>query len=63
MLRHQYVLPDIWSLQGQQVWLQTSEGPYGTYNKLMVVAQRVSVTTVSHADAHPIAQPIVCSKY
>ena len=63
VLRHQYVLPDIWSLQGQQVWLQTSEGPYGTYNKLMVVAQRVSVTTVSHADAHPIAQPIVCSKY
>ena len=63
VLRHQYVLPDIWSLKGQQVWLQTSEGPYGTYNKLMVVAQRISVTTASHADAHPIAQPIVCSKY
>jgi sortase (surface protein transpeptidase) len=63
VLRHQYVLPDIWSLKGQQVWLQTSEGPYGTYNKLMVVAQRISVTTASHADAHPMAQPIVCSKY
>jgi hypothetical protein len=63
VLRHQYVLPDIWSLKGQQVWLQTSEGPYGTYNKLMVVAQRISVTTASHEDAHPIAQPIVCSKY
>ena len=56
VLRHQYVLPDIWSLKGQQVWLQTSEGPYGTYNKLMVVAQRISVTTASHADAHPIAR-------
>ncbi|MDR3544963.1 MAG: sortase [Candidatus Limnocylindrales bacterium] len=63
VLRHQYVLPDIWSLMGQQVWLQTSEGPYGTYNKLMVVAQRVSVTTASDADAHPTAQPIVCSRY
>ncbi len=63
VLRHQYVLPDIWSLKGQQVWLQTSEGPYGTYNKLMVVAQRISVTTASYADAHPTAHPIVCSLY
>ncbi len=56
VLRHQYVLPDIWSLKGSQVWLQTSEGPYGTYNKLMVVAQRISVTAASHADAHPTAR-------
>lgn len=61
--RHQYTIPDLWSLKGQQVWLQTSEGPYGTYNKLMVVAQRISVAPASHADAHPAARPIVCSLY
>jgi len=61
--RHQYTLPDLWSLRGQQVWLQTSEGPYGTYNKLMVVAQRIAVATVSHAAAHPRARPVVCGLY
>jgi hypothetical protein len=61
--RHQYTLPDLWSLQSQQVWLQTSEGPYGTYNKLMVVAQPVAVTTASDVDAHPKARPIVCGLY
>jgi hypothetical protein len=63
VLRHQYVLPDIWSLKGEQVWLQTSEGPYGTYNKLMVIAQRIAVDSVSHAAAHPSARPVVCGLY
>ena len=63
VLRHQYTLPDLWSISSQQVWLQTSEGPYGTYNKLMVVAQRIAVTTVSHAAANPRPRPIVCSLY
>jgi hypothetical protein len=63
VLRHQYSLPDLWSIHSQQLWLQTSEGPYGTYNKLMVVAVPVSVTPASHADAHPTARPLVCSKY
>jgi sortase (surface protein transpeptidase) len=61
--RHQYTLPDLWSLKSQQVWLQTSEGPYGTKNKLMVVAQRIAVTTASHAAAHPRARPVVCGLY
>ena len=61
--RHLYAIPDLWSLKSPQVWLQTSEGPYGTKNKLMVVAPLVSVTTVSHAAAHPRAKPIVCSLY
>ena len=61
--RHQYTIPDLWSISSQQVWLQTSEGPYGTYNKLMVVAQRIAVTTVSHAAANPKPRPIVCSLY
>jgi sortase (surface protein transpeptidase) len=61
--RHQYTIPDLWSISSQQVWLQTSEGPYGTYNKLMVVAQRIAVTTVSHAAANPKPHPIVCSLY
>ena len=61
--RHQYSIPDLWSISSQQVWLQTSEGPYGTLNKLMVVARRVAVTTVTHAAAHPAARPAVCSLY
>ena len=61
--RHQYVIPDIWSLVGSQVWLQTSEGPYGTYNKLMVVARPISVAIASYADSHPTARPIVCGLY
>jgi len=61
--RHQYTLPDLWSITSQQVWLQTSEGPYGTFNKLMVVARRIAVTTAAHAVAHPKAQPAVCSLY
>jgi sortase (surface protein transpeptidase) len=61
--RHQYSLPDLWSMTSQQVWLQTSEGPYGTLNKLMVVARRIAVTTVAHAAAHPAARPTVCSLY
>ena len=63
VLRHQYTIPDIWSLSSQQVWLQTSEGPYGTYNKLMVVAKRIAVATASDAAAHPKARPIVCGLY
>jgi sortase (surface protein transpeptidase) len=61
--RHQYSLPDLWSMTSQQVWLQTSEGPYGTLNKLMVVARRIAVTTVTHVAAHPSARPAVCSLY
>jgi hypothetical protein len=63
VLRHQYSLPDLWSIHSQQLWLQTSEGPYGTYNKLMVVALPVSVTAASYANAHPAARPVVCSRY
>jgi hypothetical protein len=63
VLRHQYSLPDLWSISTQQLWLQTSEGPYGTFNKLMVVAVPVSVTTASDADAHPAARPVVCGLY
>ncbi len=61
--RHQYSIPDLWSISSLQVWLQTSEGPYGTLNKLMVVARRIAVTTVTHAAAHPTARPAVCSLY
>jgi sortase (surface protein transpeptidase) len=63
VLRHKYTLPNLWSITSQQVWLQTSEGPYGTLNKLMVVARRIAVTTVTHAAAHPRARPFVCGLY
>jgi hypothetical protein len=50
-------------MTSQQVWLQTSEGPYGTLNKLMVVARRIAVTTATHAAANSRARPAVCSLY
>lgn len=63
VLRHRYALPDLSSITSQQVWLQTSEGPYGTLNKLMVAARRISVTRAPHAAAHPRARPVVCGLY
>jgi hypothetical protein len=61
--RHLYSFPNLWSLTSQQLWLQTSEGPYGTYNKLMVVARPIAVSSVSYAEAHPVAHPFVCGLY
>ena len=64
VLRHVYNVPAaLPATTSQEVWLQTSEGPYGTYNKLFVVARRIAATTVSFAAAHPIPRPLVCSLY
>ncbi len=64
VLRHQYTVPAaLAATTSQEVWLQTSEGPYGTYNKLFVVARRIAATTVSLAAAHPTPHPRVCPLY
>ena len=43
-----------------QLWLQTSEGPYSTSTKLQVVAEPVGVLAATAADAHPTAKGSTC---
>jgi len=44
-----------------QVWLQTSEGPYASSPKLQVVADLLSSGPADAAQAHPTPHPIVCA--
>jgi sortase (surface protein transpeptidase) len=43
-----------------QLWLQTSEGPYDSSPKMQVVAAPVGVMAASYADSHPTRQGSVC---
>jgi hypothetical protein len=44
----------------EQLILQTSEGPYGTPGKVMLIARPVGESSAAHGDAHPTAHPTVC---
>jgi hypothetical protein len=59
VLRHQYSIP-AYSTTSEILWLQTSEGPHGTRNKLFMLATPVSVTTVGYAEAHPTPHIVRC---
>jgi hypothetical protein len=64
VLRHVYSIPAALArTTSQEIWLQTSEGPYGTYNKLFVEARRIAGTTATYAASHPAAHPRVCPLY
>jgi hypothetical protein len=43
-----------------ELWLQTSEGGYGTPGRLYLVAQPIGTLAANHADAHPVANPVIC---
>ena len=58
--RHQLTLADAVAAKGQELWLQTSEGPRGTPGKLQVVAKPISSGPADPSDAHPAARPVVC---
>jgi sortase (surface protein transpeptidase) len=58
--RHQLDLNRAIKAKTEQLWLQTSEGPRGTPQKLQVVARPVTNGPVSHAQAHPKPHPVVC---
>jgi len=45
---------------GEQLWLQTSEGPRGTPGKTQVLAMPLSVGPADPADAHPTPHPVNC---
>lgn len=58
--RHVTSLDGVFAITGQQLWLQTSEGPRGTTQKLIVVARRLSSVAATWAAAHPTPHPVVC---
>jgi hypothetical protein len=60
VLRHQPTLDKLFAATTEQLWLQTSEGPAGTVEKLHVVATPVSVLPADAGDAHPKPRPIDC---
>ena len=43
-----------------QLWLQTSEGPYESSTKLQIVAQPIGVVAATQAEAHPPGKGNVC---
>jgi hypothetical protein len=59
--RHQLDLDDALNPAGEELWLQTSEGPRGTPGKTQVIALPISQEAADPADAHPVARPIDCS--
>jgi hypothetical protein len=58
--RHQLDLSRALKTKTEQLWLQTSEGPHGTPQKLQVVARPVTSGPAPHAAAHPKPHPVVC---
>ena len=59
--RHQLNLQDAIDAPGEELWLQTSEGPSGTPGKTQVVAIPLSQESADHVDAHPVAKPVDCA--
>ncbi len=58
--RHQTDLNDAINATGEELWLQTSEGPRGTPGKTQVIATLLSEGATDAADAHPVPKPVEC---
>jgi hypothetical protein len=58
--RHATDLDDAVTVDREQLWLQTSEGPRGTVPKLQVVAELLSSEPADPADAHPTPSAFAC---
>jgi hypothetical protein len=58
--RHVTSLDGVFGIKAEQLWIQTSEGPRGTREKLIVVAKRIGSVASDHASAHPTPHPVVC---
>lgn len=58
--RHQLDLDDALNAPGEELWLQTSEGPKGTPGKTQVIGLPISQESADPADAHPTPKPVVC---
>jgi len=53
-------LSDAIEATGEELWLQTSEGPKGTAGKTQLIAMPISSGAADPADAHPKAKPVKC---
>jgi hypothetical protein len=58
--RHTRDLDDAASTNTERLWMQTSEGPYGTVPKLQVIADFLSAEKTDPKSAHPDAHPRIC---
>jgi hypothetical protein len=58
--RHTRNLNDAVNARTERLWMQTSEGPYGTVPKLQVVADFLSAEKTDPESAHPKAHPRIC---
>ncbi len=58
--RHVKSLGNVFDIQTQQLWMQTSEGPRGTVAKLIVVAKRLGSEAATKEAANPTPHPVVC---
>ena len=58
--RHTLDLEDAIVANTERLWLQTSEGPRGTLEKLQVVADFLSAEKADPRAAHPPAAPRIC---
>jgi hypothetical protein len=57
---HQLTLDDALAARASELWLQTSEGPKGTPEKLQVVAKPLGDGPADPIEAHPEPKPVVC---
>jgi len=60
VLLHQLNLDAAIGATGEELWLQTSEGPKGTPGKTQVRAELLSVGDADPGDAHPKTRPVAC---
>jgi hypothetical protein len=58
--RHTLDLDDAVNATTERLWMQTSEGPRGTVQKLQVVADFLSAEKTDPNSAHPDAHPRIC---
>ncbi len=58
--RHVTTLDAALADKREAVWLQTSEGPVGTFEKTQVIAVPLGHGPADHKQAHPKADPVFC---
>jgi hypothetical protein len=58
--RHVTTLDAALADKREAVWLQTSEGPVGTFEKTQVIATPLGHGPADHKEAHPKADPVFC---
>lgn len=58
--RHVTTLTPAFGVTTEQLWVETSEGPRGTREKLIVKAKRTGSQPSTHTAAHPAPHRVIC---